>query len=800
MQANQRGLRIALAALVLQAGLIVLIVGMWVQTRTAAAWPAIWLMVAPTGLWLVTALLFYCRHLQVLEDEELKELAARGGEAGLFEQEASQRIAANRVRWMERYLVPAFTLLLAGYHVALGYLMLHWIGATKTFPSSAPAWAFFSVGAAFGAFLLSRYTVGMSRAPVWQLLRAPGSYLFADTLTLLGLALVLALEYGGIAPAGRVGAYVLGLLLLVVGVELVLNFVLDLYRPRVPGTEQRFSYDSRLLSILANPAAIGHSIAEALNYQFGFEVSSSWFYRLLQRAFVPLLLAGGVVVWLLSSVVVVPQGQTYVVLHFGEPVRQPLRPRAWPYLTWPWPIDTARRFETGKIHKIELGVGEERKDELIDGKRVYLWAKEHGERRELDTYVAVPPRSGTPATRPADTGEDARTGPNVMIIKLVMNVHYRITDPMRYGYDFTDAGKLLESIAWGQMVQYAASATLDERLPEGAGANRPQGIMSFGRGRAAEDLRGRIAAAVGDVRTAEALGDPELLAAARESPLDLGVEIVRVELIGCHPPKEAAGAFQDVIAAERERDRLRFEAQTDARKMLAQAAGYPDLAWQLAQALEFRNDLDSLLKPLAENVPPEEFTRRADEIIRRARNELERLRKEIHYEQELGRIPRGPATQPDEGGRTATAPARQGRSLVELLQYRQDQHLELLRGVREQASAERIRRQLGAYRTRVRELFRAIGGRAAVELEQAAAYRWQREMAERAVRDTFAIQEDVYRRAPEVYRMGRLLEAMAEGLAGQKKYILAMSKDQIEVWLNLEEQAQVIDVPLEPKK
>ncbi len=799
MQANQRGLRIALAALVLQAGLIVLAVGMWTQTRTAAAWPAIWLMVAPTGLWLVTALLFYCRHLQVLEDEELKELAARGGEAGLFEQEASQRIAANRVRWMERYLVPAFTLLLAGYHVALGYLMLRWIGATKTFPSSAPAWTFFSVGAAFGAFLLSRYTVGMSRAPAWQLLRAPGSYLFADTLTLLGLALVLALEYGGIAPAGRVGAYVLAVLLLVVGVELVLNFVLDLYRPRVPGTEQRFSYDSRLLSILANPAAIGHSIAEALNYQFGFEVSSSWFYRLLQRAFVPLLLAGGVVVWLMSSVVVVPQGETYVVLRFGRPVGQ-LPPRAWPYLTWPWPIDTARRFETGRIHKIELGVGEERKAELIDGERVYLWAEEHGERRELDTYVAVPPRPGGAATRPAGGGEDARTRPNVMIIKLVMNVHYRITHPMKYGYDFTDAGKLLESIAWGQMVQYAASATLDERLPEGAAANRPQGIMSFGRGRAAEDLRGRIAAAVGDVRTAEELGDPTLLAAARASRLDLGVEIVRVELIGCHPPQQAAEAFQDVIAAERERDRLRFQAQTDARKMLARAAGDSDLAWQLAQALEFRNDVDSLLKPLSASVPPEEFARQADEIIRRARNEGDRLRKEIRYEQELGRIPRGPATQPAGGGRAATAPARRGRSLVEVLEDRQGRHLELLRGVRDQTSAERIRRHLAAYQAQVRELFRAIGGQAAVELEQAAAYRWQREMAERAVRDTFAIQEDVYRRAPEVYRTGRLLEAMAEGLSGQRKYILAMDKDQIEVRLNLEEQGQVIEVPLEPKK
>ena len=49
---------------------------------------------------------------------------------------------------------------------------------------------------------------------------------------------------------------------------------------------------ARLQSI-AEPGRIGSSIADALNYQFGFEVSKTWFYQLLSRACVPLIIFGG---------------------------------------------------------------------------------------------------------------------------------------------------------------------------------------------------------------------------------------------------------------------------------------------------------------------------------------------------------------------------------------------------------------------------------------------------------------------------------------------------------------------------
>ena len=58
---------------------------------------------------------------------------------------------------------------------------------------------------------------------------------------------------------------------------------------------------------------MGHSIAETLNYQFGFEVSKTWFYQLLSRAFVPLVVLGILVMFLISTIVIVPEGNQAVL-------------------------------------------------------------------------------------------------------------------------------------------------------------------------------------------------------------------------------------------------------------------------------------------------------------------------------------------------------------------------------------------------------------------------------------------------------------------------------------------------------
>lgn len=740
MQANKRGQMVAIGGLVLQLGLIGLAV--WLRLGQApAALPALWLIAAPVPMWLLTVILFYSRFLQRREEAELAELAARPGAESIFiESEDKQvHVAANRVRWLERWLVPVFTLLLAAYHIGLGVLLVRVAGSGAGLATMNLAGGFFvALGGAFLAFLFSRYSLGMAKVEVWQLLRAPGSYVSASAVAFLLLAAVMAAEYFQAHGFGRALGYILPVFMIVVGAELVLNFILDLYRPKVPGAERRFSYDSRLLNLIAAPEGIGHSIADALNYQFGFEVSSTWFYQLLQKAFVPLILCGAAIVWLLTSVVVVKEGDSYVVLHLGK-YQRILEPRAAPYLLWPWPINVTRKFETGKIHQITLGVGTERKvkvrSDIVRGKQINLWTAAHGDRHELDMLVAMKPREKRPS----------KDVPSMAIVKLVVSVYYRIDDPYKFGFNHRDTPRLLEDIAHGQLVKYAACATLDEPL-EGQASLAGEAIMTTGRDEATVELRKRIAEAAGE--------------------LGLGVKILRVELLGCHPPVAVAEAFENVAAAEREQDRKRYEAEAKAKRILAQVAGDPDEALAIAQEIDIMYELSRLVNVRSRGG---DLPAAVTELIRSNGDKIEKLKEEITLERLLGRL------SPD-----GLTPAQR------LLKRRQD-HVKLLEAMgRDLAKYDlkAVQTEHAAQRRLVNGLFATIQGRAAVVIAQARADRWETEFAEVGRALTFESELLGYRAAPEIYWLDRYLTVLTKGLEGKRKYVIGVDRSRVEVWMD----------------
>ncbi len=763
MQASKRGQRVASGGLAAQALLIGLAIWMYVSGAPGAA-AALWLIVAPVPIWVFTLILFYCRYLQRREEFELAELASKSQAESIFSEadEEQVHLAANRVRWMERWVVPVFTLLLAAYHLGLGVMLLRGIrriGGTALLmdPADAAGGFFVALGGGFVAFLFGRYALGMAKVKSWRMLRAPGSYVSTNAAVFLLLAVVMATEYFGITAIGGAVAYVLPIFMIFISGELLLNFVLDLYRPRVPGADRRFSYDSRLLNLIASPERLGHSIAEAVNYQFGFEVSSTWFYRLLQRTIVPLLLGGALIIWLLTGVVVVDEGEQYVHLHLGQS-EGVLVPRARPYLIWPWPIDTTRKFQTGRIHEIVLGLGETRQgapdahryEEDQAEPHVRLWGEEHGDRRELDTLVArVSPE-------PSKEGQ----APALGITKLVVSVRYVIdTDAIhQFGYEHTAPARLLAHVARGELIKYAASATLDTPLPERPGGTG-EAIMTSGRGRAVRQLQDRISAAADRLR--------------------LGVKIVRVEMLACHPPVTLAEAFEKVAIAEREQERTRHQAQANARKILAGVAGDPDEALALAQEISILGDLERL-----KMLPLQQRPGKSRELQSRTQTLLDELDKEIRLESLLGRI------SPDSGQLT---PAQR-------LRKRRQVHMDMLKAI-ESSSGYDVGAAYDRQQQAVSGLFRTVQGEAAEVLAQARATRWQKEFNERARRETFEIELKGYRAAPRVYRADKYLEVLTEILRGRRKYVLGVDPDRVEKWFDAEEKARTTtDLPLGPNK
>jgi len=754
---HNRGRNVAIVGAVLQLVLTVVALLLWFWTRSQAALACGGMLGGGVPLWLVAALLFYCRQLERREALEMEEIAAQGGSGTIFERPGGELgPSAARLRWFERWIVPLFTLLWAGYHVGVGVLMLRYLSWTaQSDIANAGQGVLFAVLLAFMGFLFSRYATGMGVQAEYRPLRAGGSYLLVNVLLVAALVAVLALAARGVVEGDRSDkyvAYAIPLVQLVLAMELLLNFVLDLYRPRLADQEQRLSFDSRLFNLLADPSRVGHSIAETVNYQFGFEVSKTWFYQLVGKAFVPMLALGALVMLAMTSIVVVEDGQQAVVFHWGKVSPEPLR--AGVHFKWPWPIDAAERFDVVKVHEVLLGAGRERSREqqamsLVNGKEIYLWSQEHGQVEERDFLVAVPPRQS--AATPA-LGSQEKPPPPVNVIKLVVSVQYVIEDARKFGYKFVDAAKALQCEAYREMVSYCASATLDEAVNDADG-RRPQAIMTFGRDAAARELKRRIGDAVGP------------------RGLDIGVRITSVSFTAVHPPASAAGAYEAVLTAERRQDEQRYQAQAQANQLLTAVAGDPVTALLLATAIRTLEDLERLrqVQPV-----PAEFAAKIDELLRRNRQDFESLRKESQQDAMVGR-----------------GAVRTRQDLLAEHVKQQD----LLRDLQVKAAAGQpvdLAAAISLAKDRADALFDAATGKPASEVAQAYGERWQYEMFQRSLAESARREMLPYNASPRLYMLDRWLDVWDQVLPGATKYVLGVDRNKVQLWMNLEVQQGVM--------
>lgn len=745
MTEEKRGKNVAIFGTVLQTAVTVAMLAMWMLTNSLAAMVCMWLLAGGVLLWLMVTMLFYCRQLAAQEEAELEEIAARGPVGTIFEGEdgVALRPAAGRLAGMERWVVPIFTLLWATGHAVVGALTIAYLARLDkplTLVRAGPA-ALFAVLIAFMSFLFSRYCTGLGTRKQWRLLRATGSYLLVNVLLIVGVLMGLLAATQKHSVVDLLVAYVAPVVQLILAIELTLNVILDFYRPRVPGQEQRPPLDSRLFNLVAQPGRVGHTIAETLNYQFGFEVSKTWFYQLLSRAFVPLVILGVVVMFLMSAIVIVPEGNEGVLLHFGRRADETIKPGI--SMKWPWPIDRVEMFDTGQVYEVVLGTGEEGHGEdevesMINGRRMALWTSEHSPEEghaELDFLVAVPPR--TVDTGAAKDGQ-ARKLPSVEIIKLVIPVQYRIRDPLKFGYVNRKGHALLEKAAYREMVKYCASATLTN--PAGQ-EGRPEAIMTYGRQRAGEELKKRIQKAT--------------------DKLGLGVEVLTAGLVGVHPPAEVAPEFEKVLQAERARDTRRYEAQGKANALLAAVAGTPDDARKLALAIRAYRSLQQLAKP---GDSPAGQAESLAAYISRVTEDLDGVDREIGQEKSFGR----------------NSPAQEAYR-AELARY-----LDLLKRVGKEGAAFDYAGELAKARQLADARFDSATGQPAELVAKAQAYRWTTELAERGRAETLRYEMLAYRSNPRVYKFERWLDVWNEVLVDVTKYVLAVDRDTVEIRLNLE--------------
>ncbi len=537
-------------------------------------------MLVGVPIWLVLYLMLnQIRRVRAesLETAELRRAQAEGTSQAIFDlDDESLLIEQRRLFWMVRWLLPAVTII-ASVLLVVGHFLFWPLSLEQAFDETVlqktaqpTMMMWFITGIGFLCFLYARYALAVARLPQWGLIRAGALCMVGSAMACVLVAVAL-MSTATIEWAEGATTYLIGIVLFVLGLEFAINFVLDRYRPRTPGEVPHPSFDSRLLGMIAEPGGFAKSIADAMNYQFGFQVSSTWFYQLLQRWLFPIVVVAFGVTLAMTCVVFVDADEQVVVEHFGqrgEGSRGILSPGL--HFKWPYPVDVVYRSPVKRVREIVIGEAEEEEDEHGHAhghahghdEGAVLWTEAHEFVPELMLLVASP-KSSTEQERVQRTATVAAAdgmGESVAVSLMMVSIpiEYRIKNIRQYQNRYEDPEKVMQSVAYQYLTDYAAGVDIDQ-------------LIGPGREAINNELQGRIQ--------------------ERLDALDLGIEVVFAGIRDAHPPAKSkvAAAFQSAISAQTRMAATINAARGRARKILTDAAGTEARAIALDDAIKARD-------------------------------------------------------------------------------------------------------------------------------------------------------------------------------------------------------------------
>lgn len=550
--------------LLLQAVLAIGVLIYAIVARDDAAWTAAAFIGIGVLAWLTLAVV-YDQHrrerIEAIENEALASAPTAG--TSVFEKQDEFLPAARRLAGLYKFFVPIMSIVIGSLLIAIGLWRfmankdtVNEIGLQNL--GSHGGWGL-GVGlmAAGLGFTFARYTAGLAKVPAFANLRAGSS--FAVGAALLGLTLAIGKFVHMMGPDVMVRylRVVFPAFMVVIGVEVFINFLLGVYRPRRAGETPRPAFDSRLLGFAAAPDKIAQSINEAINYQLGFDVTSGWFYKLLSRWALPLLVFGLLIVWGLTSIVIVQPHQRAMILRFGKPVsNEDLPPGA--HLKMPWPIDSVYvpefyskddkgrmkvtdRTATG-IRVLDLGTSPPAIKDPI------LWTNDHAG-DEVFQFVRA---AGY------DQGQNQDLA-DLAMVSVEVPMHYTVSDVRKFD-ELAPPDKrddVLKAVARREMTNYFQRVLLDDVL----GGKREQ--MS-------RDLKKRIQAAYDKLNQGKGAG----------------VQIVFLGIAGVHPPKDVAAAFESPVMADQRAEANVEDARAYKIGKLAQIVGNVTLAESIIREID----------------------------------------------------------------------------------------------------------------------------------------------------------------------------------------------------------------------
>ena len=566
--ACQRAATTALTGLILQFAIAttLLVFGLF-SGSTAFVFASLFLLVGVL-VWLGLIVLFYQEKMQLLEALEETELVGEEHTSMFDTAGDSVRPAAARLKLIHRWVMPIFSLAIATALIVIGILLLRFLNqldhqddSLRTFVkhTSYIGWALtVSMGFVLTSFIYSRFISGMSKVTTWTNLRGGSAWMVGNAIILLAVSVGLLFRFFDNDEVLQVVCWGIPIFMLAVAAEIVINFVLNLYRPRLHGESPRPAFDSKSLSLFASPDSLVRSINEAVNYQFGFDITSSWGYQLFIRSAIWLLGLGFVVLFAMSSLVIVEPTQQAVRIRQGAIIGEVHSPG--PMFKLPWPIESAIVENVTQIRHLPLTFV------WKEDRRVILWTddfNQHAVTRPLPFIV-----------NDSRGSSESISDDLLSLVDLQAVLQYRIAEDgflkwLQFGSDEVERRSrktyrelTLIAIAQNELTELFQTLQLDK-------------ILGSDRGTISNVAQQKIQSALNLQQS--------------------GIEIVAIDLPLIAPSGDAAGSFEELSVAKQGEARLISAATAHGQALLTRTVGNPDLVVDVVKAVEKFNTAKRLL-------------------------------------------------------------------------------------------------------------------------------------------------------------------------------------------------------------
>ncbi len=562
-----RAATVCLLGLILQLGMgvILLIYGQIGADHTAQT--SAYLILCGSIVWLSLAIVFDQHRRERIEAMEADSLSGLGGRAAsVFDTNPDDlRVAARRLAWMHRFFLPAISIVLAGAYAGIGawriFSARELLEPDKFVLPAHRGWAM-AIGLALAVigFIFARFVSGMAKQPVWGNLR--GGAAVAVGAAIMGLAIAVShfVHFAGSDWLLRNMQVAAPAVMIFLGAEILLNLVLNLYRPRKPGEIPRPAIDSRVLAFVASPDRLAESIGGAISYQFGVDVTGSWAYQLISRSVLLLALVVAGVIWLLTCVDIIEPDQRALRVRNGRSEGE-VGPGL--YFKLPWPFETLDTFAATGLREQQLAT------QTPANKGPILWTNDHAVK---EVFAIVQPTAAV-----AKTGEEPGGVRDIALVSIEVPLRYNIKDLSQFE-TFASPGTregLIRAVARREILTHLAACNEDDVL------GRRITDISL-------ELRRRVQGKLDELKA--------------------GVNVVSVSIEGVHPEKNAARSFETIVDNLQKQQGALEQGRTQAIKSLTAAVGSVDLARTIVQEIDRKDAKD----------PPEAREARIEALIAKA--------------------------------------------------------------------------------------------------------------------------------------------------------------------------------------